>query len=242
VSYTSLGVEESLLVLREQYEHLFYVGFAMTERQFEVVFRPLSLHEAGVITQVGPAIPPFDMNDWIALRGVLSISNAQGLNPTDFINSAYCPAALPDLMAELILGVSGFEDPQSYVDLLDQARAEQQTIQASIENFICAAFPGTKPRDVGDMSVYEQMNMLARAEIMLGRQLDLVPQQKQERQGARLSPEAAAILSQGAADQPEPSRDNARMGQFLTGPERMDTVDPQHEIKKRMRPKLPGAH
>jgi hypothetical protein len=226
--------------LREQHEHLFYTAFEMAQTGYEAVFRPMTLKETQVVTEAGPAMPPLDMNDWIAERCTLYLSNAMDLHPANFICSVFCPAALPDLLAEQILGVSGFESQQKYVDLLNQSRQEMQTVQANIETFICAAFPGTKPRDVGNMDIYEQMSMLARAETMLGRQLDLAPETTKKR-GQRLSPEAAAILAQGAADIPDPDVDNQVMDPFLTGPERMGSLDPMREIKQRMRPKLPGA-
>ena len=235
----SREVEKALLVLRDRHEHLFYVAFEMARTRYEVVYRPLTLRETSALSTTGQAIPPYDLNDWIAEKCILLVVSPKGVQSDDYIQTVG-PAAMSDVMADFVLGVSGFEDPKNYLALLNQARGEMQTLQASLENFICAAFPGTKPGDVQCMTIYEQMNMLARAEILLGRQLDLEPADAPKKRGARLSPETAAILAQGAADVPNPEADNQIMDPFLTGPERMNSLDPMKEIKERMRPAISG--
>jgi|TARA_R110002110_G_scaffold12647_3_gene59808 hypothetical protein len=215
VTSLSVQAEKELLVLRQQHEHLFYLEIEAAQAKHEIIFRPLTLNEAESLSATGGMILPFDLNDWIVDQCVVY--------PCSKYLQDRAPAALADIIADKIIATSGFSDPENYVTLLNEARKQMQTLQANMESFICAAFPGTKPKDVQNMTIYMQMEMLARAETLLGKQLDISPaDSKPGKPGQRLSPEAAAILSQGVADRPDPDKDNSAMGQFFTGPERMD--------------------
>lgn len=216
--------EKALLVLRQQHEHLFYLKLEVADRTFTVVLRPLTLLEADSLAKSGPLIPPFELNEWVCDQCVLHLTgwpHSWGGGDFGAYLKSEAPAALADLVADQVIQISGFTDPENYSTLLEQYRVETQTLQVAMESFICSAFPGTKPREVQNMSIYEQMKMLARAEILLGKQLDLTPADKKRGPGHRLSSEAADMLSEGAADIPDPRKDNASLGPMLTGPERM---------------------
>ena len=203
----SVQAEEALLVLRQQHEHLFYLELEAAEDKHEIIFRPLTLNEAESLSKTGGMILPFDLNDWIVGQCVVY--------PCSKYLQDRAPASLSDIIADNIITVSGFSDPENYVALLNEARQKMQTLQANMESFICAAFPGTKPKDVQNMTIYMQMEMLARAEVLLGKQLDLSPADtKPGKPGQRLSPDVAAILSQGAADRPDLDKDNSAMSQL----------------------------
>lgn len=226
----SREIEEALLELRQQHGQLFYLRLVVAGTEYEAVFRPLVLKETNALSLVGSAIPPFELNDWISCKCILHLAPRYLVGDICTYLTRRAPAALSDILADCIIKTSGFEDPNNYIALLQQARQETQTMQANLEIFICSAFPGTKPKDIEAMNIYEQMNMLARAEAILGKQLDITPagtRASSKGQKRRLSPEAAAILSKEAADIPDPERDVAVMDQYINAYDRMDMDPPK---------------
>ena len=206
----SVEAESALLVLRQQHGQLFYLEFPVGDTAYEIIFRPMTLAETKAVSLTGSAMAILDLNDLICKWCIVYA------NPTI---DERVPAALPDIVAQRIIEASGFNDQDNFVVLLNEAREATSTVEVGIEIFICKAFPGIKPRDVQNMTIYEQMEMLARAEIALGTQLELGKTPTQGKK--RLSPDAAAILSRDAADIPNPKQDNVVMDQFLTGKERL---------------------
>lgn len=217
----SANVYEALLTLKQEYEHLYYLDVAVNDVRYEVVFRPLSFLETESVSEAAESLGRYETNDWVCRMGVLYCNRLVDKRYFAFFLNTKTPAGLADTIAESIVGVSGFESRDKYLRLLDKARKDVNTIQANLETFICTAFPGTKPMDVRKMNIHQQVEMLARAEKVLGQTLDLSPQDSKKKRGQQLSPQAAAILSQEVADRPDPDKDNATMGSFLTGPERM---------------------
>jgi hypothetical protein len=189
---------------------LFYLEFPVGDRTYEIIFRPMTLAETKAVSLTGSAMAILDLNDLICSWCIVYANPAI---------DERVPAALPDIVAQRIIEASGFNDQDNFVVLLNEARETTSTVEVGIEIFICKAFPGTKPRDVQNMTIYDQMEMLARAEIVLGTPLELGKTPTQGKK--RLSPDAAAILSRDAADIPNPKQDNVVMDQFLTGKERL---------------------
>lgn len=227
----SLEIGKALLMLL-QHGQLLYLALECAGIDFEVIFRPLTLKEANIIDSSSQALPDFLIADWISESCVLClIVNGEQESSPNYITTL-APAGLADRLSKCIIDISGFSSVSAYTGLLNECREEMQTMQAGIETFICAAFPGTKPSDIDKMTLFEQMKLLSRAELILGQALDISPTKPGAAKEGRasMSPEAAAILSEGAADKPDPKLDNARLDPFLSGAERIG-VEPDDFIK-----------
>ena len=204
----SIEAEKKLLVLRQEYGQLFYINKRMSGHDHEIVFRPMTLNETRAVSLTGPAMSVLDLNelicDWCVLFSEPNIRHHDQI-----------PAALPDVIAQCIIETSGFDSKENFTTLLAQSRTSATSVEAGIEIFICKAFPGISPWDVQNMNLYQQMEMLGKAEVALGTELPITDgEQKGSMKGRRppktaAAAEAQAILAREAADIPDVARDNA---------------------------------
>lgn len=73
-------------------------------------------------------------------------------------------------VAALVIDTSGFESKQQMVSNLNMGRQLSNTIYGAAQMFICKAFPGLDPRDLGRMPMPEMFRYLAMSEQMLAQE------------------------------------------------------------------------
>ncbi|RMH18617.1 MAG: hypothetical protein D6698_06710 [Gammaproteobacteria bacterium] len=168
-------------MLLTEHEHLFLVQVL----GLDVVVRPLTAAEVRHLTKVGAFLPPTEVNEWICIQATLHIP---GVEDKEEYLSSKCLAALPDLLAEAILGLSSFKSQDEFYDLLEEHRQNQALLENTIETLICTAFKSLSPLDVRKLNIHQQLDLLAKAEVILGTQIG-----KDKKRAAKdlLSPEAA---------------------------------------------------
>ncbi len=211
----SLEAERNLLVLREDHEHLFFIG----KGSFEAIYRPLTLLEARMIS--GSNMLEVELNDWIVKRCCLYITGGM----EQLLSIA--PAGIADGIAQAILDCSQFQSEEAIEHGITQAREDLKLFENSVALFILIVFRNLTPKDIDNMTFYQQMKYLALAEEISGKRLAIGAQMEEKVDGKgrtfnkRLSPEAAAILARQAADKPDIAKDNKSLSQFIDGRDRM---------------------
>lgn len=201
--------ENQLLMLRQEHEHLFFIGAG----EFEAIIRPLTLAEIKILSSAGESLREDDINDWIVNRACLY---ATGGKPSLFTTA---PAGVVDIIAKGIVNISKFQSEEEISEGLIKARSALSKLENQIMLIILSTFRDLTPNDVDNMTFYTQMKYLAIAEAISGKP---IPIGQKVRKGQKLlSPEAAAILSESAADKPDIESDNRTLSQFLTGRERL---------------------
>lgn len=211
-------IAEALLDLRMDHERLFF----LTTSGVQVVFRPLTIKEAQVISS-SDDIAEYLIDDWVVGRCVLVSSL-----PLD-----QCIAGAIHKVSECVLNNSMVKDEKGVVKLLQERREAVGSLQSAIEAYICASFKNHTPSTARDLTQHEQMGLVAMSELLLDRKLDLDeilnPGKKKKRpkvrtphrqppvQGGYSSihagpTDADDILSEGSADVVDVNKDNSAMG------------------------------
>lgn len=88
------------------------------------------------------------------------------LHPKGFVWDS-APAGLLSQVAEQILILSGFLDPQVPINILQRSRASLENFEVLAETVIRAAFPNISFEEMRSWDVYDLMDHLARAEWVL---------------------------------------------------------------------------
>jgi|6_EtaG_2_1085325.scaffolds.fasta_scaffold04195_2 hypothetical protein len=218
----SFKLEKDLLMLRQQHEQLFYVKVTLESDIFEFIYRPLTLAETKAVSKIGPAIPPYLVNEEICKWCILA---GDPIEPGALFTTAI--ASLADHLSDNILSHSGFNDPENFVRLLDEKRTTLDTLEGGIEAFICTAFHGLTPLDVQNMTLHQQVDRLAKAERMIGNQLPvgMTAQSEKGKARKRQSAEAAWLTSKEAADKIDVNKEALQQREFVTGGDLLDMND-----------------
>jgi hypothetical protein len=204
-------LEKQLLMLRQEHEHLFFIGAG----EFESIVRPLTLVEVKILSSCGPSLGDHELNDWIVDRCCLWATDGKEKLFTT------APAGVVDILAKGIVSLSKFQTEESFREGLENARKEINKFENQIMVILLATFKDLTPKAIENMTFYQQMKYLALAEVVSGKPIP-INDGKKKKGKKMLSPEAAAILSKEAADRPDIDSDNRSLSQFLTGRERMD--------------------
>jgi len=202
-------LELELLMLRQEHEHLFFIGAG----EFECIIRPLTLAEIKILSSTGASLRDDDINDWIVSRCCLYATNGKQNLFT------VAPAGVVDLIAKGVVSISKFQSEEDVIEGLTKARSVLNKLENQIMLVLLSTFRNLTPKDIDDMTFYSQMKHLALAEAISGKPLPIG--QKVKKGQKLLSPEAAAILSESVADKPDIEGDNKSLSQFLTGRERL---------------------
>jgi hypothetical protein len=200
----SLEAEKALLVLRQDHEHLFFIG----KGNFEAIIRPLTLGESKIVISAGGRLLDVELNDWLVRKCCLHVSGG-----VDNLLSI-APAGIADKVASGIVAISKFESQENLVTGIKEARKNLELYENQVALFILDAFRSLTPKDIDNMTFYTQMKYLVLAEQLTGKPLPVEYEMKEEVDGKgrrfskRLSSEAARLLSREAADKPDIGKDN----------------------------------
>jgi hypothetical protein len=134
----------------------------------DFLFRPLTFEENNVILDLEKHLDGATINDTIIRMTCLFIEHSSGLD--DWLVSV--KGFLPDHIAEKILKVSGFNNLETLANIVNEKRALANEVESLIEAYICAAFHTITPNMCKQMTLEEQIELLTKAEIILGKQID----------------------------------------------------------------------
>jgi transcriptional regulator with XRE-family HTH domain len=144
------------------YKSIYYVK----TKGLELIFRPLTFDEYETLMGLESYIDEAAINDCILDIAVLFCTKG-----SNWIKS-YSRAFEIDHIAQKILDVSGFRNKQTFYRLLKEKRALAKEVQSLIEIYICTAFKAISPLELKNMSLEEQVELLAKAEEALGKPID----------------------------------------------------------------------
>lgn len=196
---TIQDLEFQILPLKNKHSDIFYVVC----EGYEFIFRPLT-HKESINASFFEG-SPVELNDYIFNVAVLYCKEGKEAA----LNTA--PAGIVDSVVDCILACSQFGDDKAFEYGLKEARQRSQSVEALIEVYLCTAFRTLTPKDVRNMTFYEQMDYLAIAEAMLGNPVPLESDAPKKGKKKPLSEEARKLLSRQAADKPDFEADNKRL-------------------------------
>jgi len=186
----------------------------------EFLFRPLKFDEYKFVNELDRFLDGANVNDTLLRLAVYHCSHLEGLE--GWLVSG--KAGHPDFLAQAILDLSGFQNPEDFVKLVNEKRAEAAQVHSVIETYICSAFHSIRPEEVANMTLEDQLVLFAKAEQALGNPVDFEQifgldkkdgkdDKKRPQADPRsmpvppgyetTAPEVGNILSPGVADLPE---------------------------------------
>lgn len=186
----------------------------------DFIHRPLTYFEHETIEDLGKEIDAPELNELIIALTVLYPTEKE----IEHWVEHQARAADPDILAQRILDHSIFNNPDRIIEETHLARHRSQVVPSMIEIYICSVYKSLKPEDVGNMSMYEQLDLLAKAESVIGQQIHMEsikkpdPEQPQQQrpnipvpEGMESTPEMNMdfLLSSDAADVPDFKNMNA---------------------------------
>jgi hypothetical protein len=130
----------------------------------EFLFRPLKFDEYKFVNELDRFLDGANVNDTLLRLAVFHSSHDGGLE--GWLNRG--KAGHPDFLAQTILDLSGFQNPEAFVKLVNEKRAEAAQVHSVIETYICSAFHSIRPEEVANMTLEEQLCLFAKAEQALG--------------------------------------------------------------------------
>ncbi len=131
------------------------------------IFRPLTIVELEAVRSLLNTITECYIEDWILLQTYVC-----GTQDINFLITKE-KFLIPKNISVKILEKSNISDESSLVTELNKSRDLANTIQETFESFISKAFPVLKPSDVKNFTTIQQLNLAAKAETMLGTQLNI---------------------------------------------------------------------
>ena len=137
---------------------------------WSLILRPLTFGEYKAITELEKYTTPVDTNDMIVRVCGLFVRGPNGEDKEYLLDRG--PAIFPDVIAQAVLDVSGFDSKQTFAKVLEEKRQEASTLPSMIQIYICAVFHTLGPDDVDNMTLSEQLDLFAKAETLLGQQID----------------------------------------------------------------------
>ncbi|RMG69780.1 MAG: hypothetical protein D6710_08315 [Nitrospirae bacterium] len=185
------------------YKELYYVSVG----GWDIIFQPLTLNEYNLILELERHMDPVLINDMVVRLAVLEIlKDKDDASMDTFLDIS--PAIIPDKVAQAIIDASGFQSNEKIYKELVESRERAGSLESIMVTYICSVFGGLKPDDVLDMTLHEQMDLFAKAELALGNKIDeraLLGQEAQNRPDIPVPPgmETTDLLSPQAADKPD---------------------------------------
>jgi len=160
----------------------------------EVLFRPLTFSEYQMVLDLEEHLDGPFINDTI-----LRVTCLWSEDPLEEMLDSY-PAGWVDVLAELVMKHSGFMDQETFLDTLGRKRMAATRMDSIIEMFSCAAFNLTT-KQFRDLSMEEQMDYFAKAEELLGQQVDvmaILSQDTEKPKAPPVDPNMESIVGPGA--------------------------------------------
>lgn len=133
----------------------------------DFLFRPLTFEENNIILDLEKHLDGATINDTIIRMTCLFIELS---DLETWLQS--CKGFLPDHIAEKILKISGFNNVETLLGLVQEKRNKAGELESLIEAYICAAFHTLTPDKCKQMSLEEQIDLLSKAEIIIGKKID----------------------------------------------------------------------
>jgi hypothetical protein len=130
----------------------------------EFLFRPLKFDEYKFVNELDRFLDGANVNDTLLRLAVFHSTYKGGLE--GWLDRG--KAGHPDFLAQTILDLSGFQNPESFVKLVNEKRAEAAQVHSVIETYICSAFHSIRPEEVANMTLEDQLTLFAKAEQALG--------------------------------------------------------------------------
>lgn len=134
----------------------------------EFIFRPLTFEENNIILDLEAYLDPVSINNTIVLMAVKHCTYRQGID----LWLEQGKAGIPDHLAQYILNVSGFNDQDKFITTVNEARFKADQLESLIECYICSAFHTMTPDMCKALSLQEQLELFAKAEVILGKPVD----------------------------------------------------------------------
>jgi hypothetical protein len=158
-------IDKLITLKQEGYTEIYYVNL----RGQDFLFRPLTFRESDIIEELEqiPHISPVMVNETILRMCVLNLV-------TDiWLTNDSCLAGVPDVLAQMILDCSGFSSSEAVGIKMKEKRESAETLHNVISNCICSVFHSYTPSDIQNMTLDEQLSILAKAELILGTSIDI---------------------------------------------------------------------
>lgn len=131
------------------------------------VFRPLTVKELESVRSLVNVVNECFVEDWIVQQCyVYGTQNIEYL-----LNKEKC--FITKTLSVKILERSNIPDENSLVQNFNKSRELANTIQETFESFISKAFPVISPSEVKDLTTIQQINLAAKAEVLLGTTLNI---------------------------------------------------------------------
>ena len=134
----------------------------------EFLFRPLKFDEYKFVNELDRFLDGASVNDTLLRLAVYHCSFPGGLE--EWLHKG--KAGHADFFAQSILDLSGFQNPEAFVKLVNEKRAEAAQVHAVIETYICSAFHSIRPEEVANMTLEDQLVLFAKAEQAIGNPVD----------------------------------------------------------------------
>jgi hypothetical protein len=134
----------------------------------EFLFRPLKFDEYRVVNELEKFIDGANVNDTLLRMTVYHCTYEDGLE--GWLQDG--KAGYPDHLAQVVLNISGFQDPELFVQKVEEKRTLATQVQSVLEIYICSAFHSITPREVSNMTLDEQLELFAKAEQAIGKPVD----------------------------------------------------------------------
>lgn len=131
------------------------------------VFRPLTIKELEAVRSLINIVSECFLEDWILLQCFI-----YGTQNIEFLinNERFMIAKN---ISVKILEKSNIPDEAGLVSEFNKSRELANTIQETFESFISKAFPIISPSQVKDFTTIQQLNLAAKAEVILGTTLNI---------------------------------------------------------------------
>lgn len=157
------SLQELLPALKGSYGSIYFLdisAFAIEEGlNSHVLIRAMSRVEFNSFTDA------FTSNPVEAVRKLIA-THTYGAELIDEFK-----AGIDEFICSAVSLVSGFASEEALAQGVEEGRTYAQSLEAAITMYICKAFNSYKPSDVDNMTLEEQMKLVAMAEQMTGREL-----------------------------------------------------------------------
>ena len=144
-----------------------HIQIFTTDGGLEFLYRPLTFLEFEAVSELDDIAMGVEINDEVVKRATLWSE----IDIPKWLENA--KAIEPDNYAQAILDFSIFKDPVAILQETLKAREEAQLIPSLIELYICNAYKAITPKDVRNMNMYEQLDLMAKSESVMGQPINM---------------------------------------------------------------------
>jgi hypothetical protein len=134
----------------------------------EFLFKPLTLDEYNSIVELENFLSGAVINDTLLRISIMHCGHRSGLE--GWLN--FSKAGHADFLAQAIIDKSGFQSQDQFLKILGEKRELANQVQSIMESYICTAFPSLRPSDIELMTMEEQLDLFAKAEKSIGKEVD----------------------------------------------------------------------